>query len=213
MNTNLILLLLITATVFSACEKENFEYENAFNRSHEKWLEFKASSADSYRYVVTGMSWAGSRWETTITVENGVVTARDFQFARFNNVWMPETGWTSAEADEILSALNTTADKFAEREGISFLEVLQWTERDSQLGAGAHTHSPAAALRTLDEIYDEVREWLKNPEDVRTMSFEAANNGLISVAGGVAENCMDDCFAGISIASIEALDQRQVARN
>lgn len=205
MNRKLTLLFLAVATAFSACEKGDFEYEGQFNRSYKTWLDFKASSGDSYRYVVTGASWAGSKWETTITVENGIVTKRDFLYTRFNDVWMPESGWTSKEVDEILEAFEKMAHEISKQEKKSFLNGLQWSETEEELGAEVHARSPAGALITLDEIYETARNvWLKNRSDAR-VSFEARNNGMLSSAGFVPDNCMDDCFSGIHIQSIEAL--------
>ncbi|WP_255474197.1 hypothetical protein [Flavobacterium sp. SLB02] len=38
-----------------------------------------------------------------------------------------------------------------------------------------------------------------------TNYFEAKNDGLISQCGYVEKGCMDDCFVGITIKSIERL--------
>src|SRR5690606_21052223 len=163
MNRKFIVLFLVVAALFSACKKEDFAYEDAFNRSYKTWLDFKASSDDSYRYVVTGASWAGSAWETTITVEKGIVTQRDFLYTRFNDVWMPESGWTLAEVDEILVAFEKMAHELSEQEKKSILDGLQWSETEEELDAEAHASSPAGALITLDDIYDTARNvWLKS---------------------------------------------------
>lgn len=205
MNKELILLFLVIATAFSACKKEDFEYEDEFNRSYKTWLDFKTSSGDSYRYTVTGATWTGSVWETTITVKKGVVTQRDFLYTRFNDVWMPETGWTLKEVDEILAAFEKTAHEPSEQEKKSILAELQWSETEEELGAEVHAQSPAAALRTLDEIYHTARNvWLKNRSDA-SISFTASDNGMLSSAGFVPNNCADDCFTGIHIRLIEAL--------
>ncbi|PPL02206.1 hypothetical protein [Parapedobacter indicus] len=205
MNGKFTLLFLLIATAFPACEKADLAYEDEFNRSYETWLDFKASSDDSYRYVVTGASWAGSAWETTITVEKGMVTKRDFLYTRFNDVWMPESGWTLTEVDEILVAFEKMAHELSEQEKISILDDLQWSETEEELDAEAHASSPAGAPITLDDIYDTARNvWLKSRSDA-SVSFKADNNGILSSAGFVPKNCMDDCFSGIYIRSIEAL--------
>jgi hypothetical protein len=59
---------------------------------------------------------------------------------------------------------------------------------------------------TLDEIYDRAKsDWLRKRSNAQTY-FEANNNGLISSCGYVEEGCQDDCFRGITIASVERLD-------
>mgnify|MGYP001165979490 CR=1 FL=1 len=205
MNRKFIVLFLVVAALFSACKKEDFAYEDAFNRSYKTWLDFKASSGDNYRYVVTGATWAGSAWETTITVKSGVVTRRDFRYTRFNDVWRPETGWTLNEVDEILVAFEKSAHALTEQEKDSFLAQLEWSETEEELDADAHAQSPAGALLTLDDIYDTARTvWLENRSDA-TVSFDAKNNGMLSSAGFVPDNCADDCFSGINIQSIEAI--------
>lgn len=205
MNRKFIVSFLVVAALFSACKKEDFAYEDAFNRSYKTWLDFKASSGDNYRYIVTGATWAGSAWETTITVKSGVVTQRDFRYTRFNDVWRPETGWTLNEVDEILVAFEKSAHALTEQEKDSFLAQLEWSETEEELDADAHAQSPAGALLTLDDIYDTARTvWLENRSDA-TVSFDAKNHGMLSSAGFVPDNCADDCFSGINIRSIEAI--------
>jgi len=206
MNIKFILVFLLAAAGFSACKKNDFPHQDDFERSYKAWLAFKASSGNSYRYEVPGYTWAGSSWLTTVTVREGKVVQRDFVYTVFNDVIMPENGWTAAEADKLLEPLNMTAETFLEREGYPFLEALQWTETAEDLGTKSRDYSSASALYTLDDIYDKARtEWLKNRSDA-SISFEANNNGLISSAGFIPNGCMDDCFMGIHIRSIEALE-------
>ncbi len=77
----------------------------------------------------------------------------------------------------------------------------QWREDKEQL----NTHQDGAATKTLDEIYDEVKNnWIvKRPG--AEIFFETKNNGLISLAGYVENNCQDDCFRGINITAINDL--------
>lgn len=80
-------------------------------------------------------------------------------------------------------------------------DTLAWKETASQIGA----HQQGAAAMTLDEIYHEARvNWLKHRDDADTY-FEAKNNGMISEAGYIPNNCQDDCFIGIHIKEIRAL--------
>ena len=80
---------------------------------------------------------------------------------------------------------------------------LEWTEEGSFSEFGT---SAAAPIRTLDEIYEIAKtNWLLKRKDSST-TFEAENNGMISLCGFTPRNCVDDCFNGIYITSIIALD-------
>ena len=72
--------LLLFGNLLGSCGSVDLKYQNEFGTSKEKWLDFKKSSGNSYKYVITGSSWTGLSWETTITVENGMVIQRDFQY-------------------------------------------------------------------------------------------------------------------------------------
>lgn len=204
MKTSYSLFTLLATLLFGACEKSDIEHESTFERSYQTWLDFKAASGDSYRYEVSDATWAGSSWRTTITIREGKVVQRDFQYIVFNNNPMPDGGWESASMADLLDSFGFTADEFEEQEGHSLLESLRWTEHEGELGL--HEVSPASTIQTLDDIYEKARSfWLKKRSDAEVY-FEAKNNGLISSAGFVPNNCMDDCFSGISIRLIEAID-------
>ncbi|MFH6996123.1 hypothetical protein [Flavobacterium sp. FlaQc-48] len=80
-------------------------------------------------------------------------------------------------------------------------EQLEWTENESEI----NSHQNGAAALTLDEIYAKAKEeWLIKRKNA-TNYFEAKNDGLISQCGYVEKGCMDDCFVGITIKSIERL--------
>lgn len=82
-------------------------------------------------------------------------------------------------------------------------EQLEWTENESEINS--HQNSNAADALTLDEIYTKAKnEWLVKRKNV-TNYFEAKNDGLISTCGYVEKGCVDDCFAGITIKSIQSL--------
>jgi hypothetical protein len=81
-------------------------------------------------------------------------------------------------------------------------EELEWTENENEIGS--HKYSGAEPL-TLDQIYTKAeKEWLLKRDNFKTY-FETQNNGLISTCGYVENGCMDDCFVGIHIKSIESL--------
>lgn len=75
-NVYLGIMLLITS-LFVSCKKD-IAYEDDFSRSEKVWNSFKASSGNSYRYLVNHSSLAGSSTETIITVENGQVVGRSY---------------------------------------------------------------------------------------------------------------------------------------
>ena len=141
MNIRLTLVTFIIAALFSSCEKSNLEHENDFERSYQAWQSFKASSGGSYRYAVSQSSWTGTSSLTTIIVRNGKVVQRDFVYIAINDVRRPATGWTQTEADEILKGLSLTYEEFYEKEGVSMLEVLEWTETESELGEKGKVYS------------------------------------------------------------------------
>lgn len=81
-------------------------------------------------------------------------------------------------------------------------DELEWTENENEIGN--HKNIGATPL-TLDQIYAKAEtEWLTKSDNFKTY-FETKNNGLISTCGYTQIGCMDDCFIGIHIKSIESL--------
>ncbi|WP_219224916.1 hypothetical protein [Pedobacter antarcticus] len=169
-NYYLLFLLITAATLFSSCKKNDFEYENDYDKSFRAWTDFKANSSNSYQYVVSTVSWTGYRTETKITIVNGEVTERSYTAKTYSG------GSASHEV---------TVHQ-------------QWTEDKSNL----NTHKDAAESLTLDVIYDRAKVLLQGKKKANS-TFEAKNNGMISVFGFSADNCQDDCFSGTNITSIE----------
>ncbi|MFA9189727.1 hypothetical protein AAGV33_16325, partial [Flavobacterium sp. FBOR7N2.3] len=97
-----ITLLLISISFFSCSSDDDLNYQNDFEKSKNAWLDFKVSSNNSYQYVATGSSFfIHHRWETTITVSNGIVIQRDFEYID-KPEYMPEEDWQWTEnANEI----------------------------------------------------------------------------------------------------------------
>ena len=80
---------------------------------------------------------------------------------------------------------------------------LEWTENERDINT--HIGTNASDALTLKEIYEKAEEdWLVKREKSKPY-FEAKNNGMISLCGYTPEGCMDDCFKGVRINSIEAL--------
>tara|TARA_B100000953_G_scaffold300052_1_gene302617 strand:+ start:1936 stop:2487 length:552 start_codon:yes stop_codon:yes gene_type:complete len=83
---------------------------------------------------------------------------------------------------------------------------LQWTETKSEIGV----HQNGADPITLEEVYNKAaQEWLI-ARDNATTYFENENNGLISTCGYVEDHCVDDCFTGIIINSIEPIELKTI---
>ncbi len=166
-------------------------------------MSFKAATADSYQFVVTGSSWAGYSWETKLTVVNGVAIERAFKYTRFYNIPIPEGGWTAQAREELLAAMHTTESAFQQSTGHTLEATLQWTEAGAMVGTQRQTS--ASPYLTLDEIYSQAQhDWLKKRSNASAY-FETDNNGMISTCGYVTHNCTDDCFIGVYISQIEAL--------
>ncbi|MFD2164191.1 hypothetical protein ACFSJU_17410 [Paradesertivirga mongoliensis] len=170
-NQSISLILLLIASIFTSCNKEDIEFQNQFEKSYRAWLVFKKESNNSYTYTTVFGSWTGFAGQTKITVASGRIVERHFKYTAIP-----------------LGALVPQ-------------ESLEWTENENQLSS--HTYTPASLPLTLDQIYDKAKnEWLVERKNVKTY-FEAENNALISSCGFVEDGCQDDCFRGITIASIE----------
>lgn len=85
MNNKIYLILLIGCTMFYSCDNNDFEHQNSFKNSYKKWSEFKAKSNNSYEYTTESSSWAGLKWETSITVDNGEIVQRSFKYTYIAN--------------------------------------------------------------------------------------------------------------------------------
>lgn len=166
--------VILTGCLIWSCESDDLDYQNDFDNSHKAWLDFKESSADSYKYTVVSGTWAGSSWETTISVSDGAITQRHFKYIV-----------TQGLSDDISE------------------EDLEWTEDENEIGT--HEFGAAAEPMTLEEVYSKAQEdWLIKRKNTK-IYFEIQNNGMISTCGYVEDNCIDDCFIGINIKSIEPL--------
>ncbi|MGN6294030.1 MAG: hypothetical protein ACTHMV_14885 [Chitinophagaceae bacterium] len=73
-----LLATLTLSLLFASCKKDKVSYKSELNKSLFAWQAFKANSGNSYRYTVATSSWVGISSETTITVNNGVVTQRSY---------------------------------------------------------------------------------------------------------------------------------------
>lgn len=71
-------LVLLTGILFTSCKKDSIAYKSDFNKSSDAWVNFRASSGNSYRYGISASSWTGYSTATTVTVKNGKVVQRSF---------------------------------------------------------------------------------------------------------------------------------------
>ncbi|ASV32690.1 hypothetical protein [Maribacter cobaltidurans] len=173
----LIIALLLISCIISSCssEDDDFNYQNDFEESQKIWLDFKESSNNSYKYVVSeGSGFTTYGWETTVTVSNGIIIKRDFKYTAGAEGFVPE-------------------------------DQLEWTENQNEINSPEHEHTSAFPALTLDTIYTKAKqEWLIKKENTDVF-FESENDGMISTCGYVMNNCLDDCFVGVHIKNIKVL--------
>ncbi|UOE52669.1 hypothetical protein MTO98_16485 [Mucilaginibacter sp. SMC90] len=167
------ILTLLIVSVLTACKKD--ANDSAYDKSYKVWQNFKADSKNSYAYTVNTGSVFGYGSDTKITVQNGVIIARDF--VSYTLAYTPNgvPGKTTKE---------------------------QWHEDKALLGQHA---SGAALLTLDQVYLKAKTEWLAADKKKNTVYFEARNNGMISDASYVPNGCQDDCSIGISISEIMAL--------
>lgn len=114
------------------------------------------------------------------------------------------SSWTGFSSETTLTVVNGQITgrsyilKGFKNNNPNIVVLEQWEEDTNSL----NTHDRGAALLTLDEIYNLVKNDLLLKRPNAETSFEAKNEGLISSAGYVEHGCQDDCFIGISIKSI-----------
>ncbi|WP_405604841.1 hypothetical protein [Polaribacter sp. Asnod1-A03] len=91
--------LLFINILTTSCSLDDIDYQNDFEKSQNNWLDFKESSNDSYKYLVSGGSvFTDYGWETTITVSNGVIIERHFEYTGNTvNIPVDQLEWTENE--------------------------------------------------------------------------------------------------------------------
>lgn len=171
-----IITLFLLGSIISSCSSDDdINYQSDFENSHSAWVHFKKSSHNSYKYVIGG----GSVF-TTYGWETTIKVS--------NGVIIERAFRYTAGAEDFIP-----------------IEQLEWTENESEINSPEHENTSASTALTMDEIYVKAQqEWLIKRKDA-TSYFEAENNGLISTCGYTEKNCLDDCFVGIRIKSIESL--------
>lgn len=101
-----VIALLLICGLTMSCSSDDLNYQNDFAKSQNAWLDFKALSNDSYQYVVAdGSVFTEYGWETTITVSNGVIIERRFNYTgNPENIPDNQLEWTESETE-----INSTA--------------------------------------------------------------------------------------------------------
>ncbi|REG99020.1 hypothetical protein [Flavobacterium aquicola] len=91
-----IIALLLISCLISSCESDD-EDKSDFQNSVLALSDFKQSTNNSYKYIVTGASWIGIAWETTIIIVDGKATERHFKYTITqgfgNNIPQGELEW------------------------------------------------------------------------------------------------------------------------
>jgi hypothetical protein len=81
--------------------------------------------------------------------------------------------------------------------------ISHWHEDANHINT--HPNDAGESL-TLDGVYQKAKTtWLKADKKSNSIYFEAKNNGMISSCGFVPNGCQDDCFNGITIDLITAV--------
>ena len=205
MNKKIYIFALTLMVFFVACDKDDMEYETDYERSYKAWQSFKESNNNSYRYVVNRSSWSGFAWETALTVQAGEVTERAFRYTVFNDIRISDAGWSLETVQLMIDSLEKRHPGSTQQTPSvdSLMKVLSWSEQQTNLNDPSH--SGGAPTWTIDQVYEQAKnDWLRKRDNAQS-SFEAKNNGIISSCGYWEDGCMDDCFRGISISSVEAL--------
>ncbi|MFD1769771.1 hypothetical protein [Sphingobacterium suaedae] len=181
-----------------SCSKSNLEFENEYETSLRRWEAFKEKSNNSYKYTTYSVSWTGWNTEITITVDQGTIMQVDFIVPQLEQVKRPAEGWSSKIFSEALRKMGYTEEEIEQHEANRTFQTIEWTEDITTLG----THGDYY-LRTIDDIYRKAKEeWLVKRAGI-TNYFESENEGIISRVGSYKEGCMDDCFNGVRIKSID----------
>ncbi|WP_341225743.1 hypothetical protein [uncultured Arcticibacterium sp.] len=125
--------LILCLSVFSACEKNDINFNSDFEKSEKAWLSFKNTSNNSYQYTVVGGSWVGSGWETKLTVTDGMVTERYYKYTPAPDSKQPIIEWTENENElnthtDPAAAETITLDKVYEKAQLDWLVKRDDTE-------------------------------------------------------------------------------------
>ncbi|MES2426520.1 MAG: hypothetical protein V4560_06080 [Bacteroidota bacterium] len=164
--------ILAVAMVLTCCKKD--ATTSQFDTSLKAWNAYKAKVNNTYAYTSTFSPATDINNETTITIVNGNITARDFYL--YQGSYNPSTGVTTP------------------------VLAREWHEKATDL----NTHGSEGALfYTIDDLYALAKSsWIGADKSKNTVFFETNNNGIISKVGYIPNGCKEGCFIGIQIKSI-----------
>ncbi|TCI91825.1 hypothetical protein [Tenacibaculum sp. M341] len=94
--------LVLIGGFLCACNSEEIIHQDKFETSFKSWRSFKKQSKNAYKYVVKNSSWIGLSWETTITVEDGIVIQRVFKYTEIDpsiNIDQDDLEWVEEGND------------------------------------------------------------------------------------------------------------------
>jgi len=156
--------LLFVSFAFTSCKKSDFRYQNDFEKSYKEWMSFKETSGNSYRYQVSGGSWTGIGWQTTITVREGKVVQRDFKYL------IPDKWQGNIPEDQ-----------------------KEWTENENEINSHENT-SAAAAVTLDEIYEKARTEWLKKRSNAKTYFEAKNNGLISScgyIEDGCQDDCFN----------------------
>lgn len=134
--------------------------------------------------------------------------------ARSNNSYTYTTKastWVGTTWETTITVVNgkITQRSFRHTEiadGIELYGDLEWVEKEGEINS--YDNTPAFEALTLDDVYEKAQEnWLVRREGAK-VSFEAQNDGMISLCGYAPDNSEDDNFKGVRIVDIKILEQK-----
>lgn len=101
-----LLRLMLFVVILSGCEKD--ESITQFQISYNIWLTFRNSADNTYNYKAVSQSWAGTTDTTSITVINGIVSAR--KYVQYTVDTVSKHKILTASWEEDISDLNSHED-------------------------------------------------------------------------------------------------------
>lgn len=184
MKYKLIILFFITSffALNLSCDTNDTSKEKsiaAYKSSLDTWNYLKATNGNSYSYTINSGSVFGFGSNTTITVENGSVTSRDYEsYSIYDN----DTNYVGYDNRLILET---------------------YTEDQTTL----NTHSSGAKSATIDALYTTcLSDYLSVNADSNLIEFSVNDSNIIKNCYYIPNGCQDDCTSGIQISSFEWLD-------
>lgn len=115
------------------------------------------------------------------------------------------SSWTGTQTDlEVLVKNGKIINRkfraytFNDRNSNDTTVLESWDEKENEI----HQHEDRIKSLTLDELYKDTKQKLTGAGRIKNFMFLSENNGMISLAGYILDNCADDCFVGKRISLI-----------